>query len=50
MIPNTPRELLIAAIQTARPGAQWSLTGNDYSGLVWLDLEQSKPTEKELGL
>jgi hypothetical protein len=28
-------------------GAQWSLNGDDYSGLVWLD-DSVKPTEKEL--
>lgn len=28
-------------------GAQWSLTGVDYSGLEWLD-DSAKPTEKEL--
>jgi hypothetical protein len=36
------------AIQSLRPGAQWSLNGDDYSGLEWLDTEQTKPTEKEL--
>jgi hypothetical protein len=29
------------------PGAQWSLTGEDYSGLDWLDEDQSQPTEEE---
>jgi hypothetical protein len=28
-------------------GAQWSLDGNDYSGLTWLD-STTKPTQAEL--
>ena len=36
------------AIQSLRPGASWSLNGNDYSGLEWLDETQTKPTEEEL--
>jgi hypothetical protein len=30
-----------------RPGAQWTLTGDAYEGLEWLDEEQSQPTKKE---
>jgi hypothetical protein len=30
-----------------RPGAQWSLSGDDYSGLTWLD-DSPKPTQAEL--
>jgi hypothetical protein len=37
-----------AAVLTAiRPGAQWTLDGDDYSGLTWLD-ESPKPTKKTL--
>lgn len=36
------------AIQSLRPGAEWVLVGNDYSGLDWLNQVQSKPTEKEV--
>jgi hypothetical protein len=37
-----------AAVLTAiRPGAQWSLDGNDYAGLTWLD-DSPKPTKKTL--
>jgi predicted P-loop ATPase len=36
------------AIMSLRPGAQWSLDGDDYSGLDWRDEIQSKPTEQEL--
>jgi hypothetical protein len=37
-----------AAVLTAiRPGAQWTLDGDDYSGLTWLD-DSPKPTKKTL--
>ena len=36
------------ALQSLRPGAQWSLNGDTYSGLIWLDETQSKPTEEEV--
>lgn len=36
------------AIINLRPGASWTLDGDDYSGLEWLDEVQSKPTEAEL--
>ena len=37
-----------AAVLTAiRPGAQWTLFGNDYAGLTWLD-ESAKPSQAEL--
>lgn len=36
------------AIKSLRPNAQWSLVGNDYFGLDWLDQVQSKPTEQEV--
>jgi hypothetical protein len=37
-----------AAVLTAiRPGAQWSLDGDDYAGLTWLD-DSPKPTKKTL--
>ena len=38
----------IAAILTDKyPGAQWSLDGDDYEGLEWLD-DSPKPTKKAL--
>ena len=38
----------IPAILThTRPGAQWSLNGDQYTGLDWLD-DSPKPTEQEL--
>ena len=36
------------AIAALKPGAEWSLNGDDYSGLTWLDSEQTKPTETEV--
>ena len=36
------------ALQALRPGAEWSLHGYDYSGLNWLDSEQTQPTETEV--
>ena len=36
------------ALLSLRPGAAWALDGNSYEGLVWLDKEQSKPTEEEV--
>jgi tRNA A37 N6-isopentenylltransferase MiaA len=36
------------ALINLRPGAQWSLNGDTYSGLEWLDDSQTKPTEAEL--
>ena len=36
-----------AALQALKPGAEWVLRGNDYSGIEWLDSEQ-KPTKTEV--
>ena len=36
------------ALQLLKPGAEWILRGNDYSGLEWLDVSQTKPTETEV--
>ena len=33
------------ALQILRPGAEWSISGNLYSNLEWLDKTQTKPTE-----
>jgi hypothetical protein len=35
------------ALMSLTPGAQWTLNGDDYAGLEWLDTEQTKPTEEE---
>ena len=36
------------ALQKLKPGADWTLFGDDYSGLEWLDSKQTKPTETEV--
>jgi len=36
------------ALLVLTPGAEWSIDGNVYSGLNWLDTEQTKPTEEEV--
>ena len=36
------------ALQVLKPGAQWTLRGDEYSGLEWLDTGQTKPTETEI--
>ena len=37
-----------SALQAVKPGAQWTLRGNDYTGLEWLDSKQTQPTETEV--
>ena len=37
-----------AALEALKPAAQWTLRGEDYSGLEWLDSSQTKPTETEV--
>lgn len=39
---------IVATLTHFYPSSIWSLTGNTYSGLEWLDSTQSKPTEAEL--
>ena len=39
---------LASALQSLKPGAEWVLRGNEYSGLEWLDSGQTKPTETEV--
>ncbi len=36
------------AIISLRPGASWSISGEDYEGLKWIDEVQTKPTEEEI--
>ena len=37
-----------SALQALKPGAQWTLRGDEYSGLEWLDSKQTKPTETQV--
>ena len=36
------------ALQALRPNSEYSVTGNVYSGINWLDESQTKPTEVEV--
>jgi len=38
---------LAAALVSLRPGATWTLNGENYQGLEWLDTAQTKPTLEE---
>ena len=37
----------VAVLTRNYPGAEWSLNGDDYAGLVWLS-DSAKPTQAEL--
>ena len=37
----------VAVLTRTYPGAEWSLNGDDYAGLVWLS-DTSKPSKAEL--
>ena len=37
-----------AALQALKPGAQWVLRGDQWSGLEWMDKKQTVPSEKEV--
>ena len=36
------------ALLQLKPGAEWSVSGNTYEGINWLDKTQTKPTEDEV--
>jgi len=36
------------ALAALKPGAEWSCTGDTYTGITWLDSSQTKPTETEV--
>ena len=39
---------IASALQSLRPGATWSVVGDDYSGIAWLDTVQTLPTESQI--
>ena len=39
---------IAGALQALKPGAEWVLRGDQWSGLEWMDKKQSVPTEKEV--
>ena len=36
------------ALESLRPQANWCMRGSEYSGLIWQDESQTKPTEDEV--
>ena len=36
------------ALAALKPNAEWRMVGTEYSGLTWLDKNQTKPTEEEI--
>lgn len=36
------------ALLKLRPGAEWSLAGDSYQGLIWHDQNQTQPTQDEV--
>ena len=36
------------ALLQLKPGAEWSVSGNTYEGINWLDKTQTKPTKDEV--
>lgn len=38
---------LPSALASLRPNSQWSLSGDNYSGLNWLDINSTPPTQEE---
>ncbi len=41
---------LVQALYKLRPNSLWTINGEDYSGLIWKDENQTKPTEEEVTL
>jgi hypothetical protein len=44
------QDTLTKALKDIRPNAEWSLVGDSYEGLEWLDSIQLKPTLEEIEL
>jgi len=42
------RPPIVSALEALKPKAQWTLTGDSYTNLEWLDKSQTKPTEQEI--
>ena len=41
-------ERLATALHILKPGAEWTIRGEEYAGIEWLDESQPKPTESEI--
>jgi hypothetical protein len=44
------KQTCVNLIESLQPNSHWTWTGEDYSGLVWLDDPSTKPTANQLGL
>ena len=44
----TNADKIVKALKDLRPNSQWSLTGETYEGLEWLETETTKPTKAEI--
>jgi len=44
------RPPIVSALEALKPKAQWTLAGDSYANLEWLDKIQTKPTEEEVNL
>ena len=42
------KQKITQALATLRPKAEWTLIGDDYSEIEWLDTKQTKPTLAEV--
>lgn len=36
------------ALVSLRPGAQWSMSGDEYEGIQWMDENQTMPSKREV--
>lgn len=36
------------ALMSLRPGAQWSMSGDEYEGIQWMDESQTMPSKREV--
>ena len=45
---KTMNEKITQALSVIRPNAEWSLSGDDFANLEWLDDEQSAPSWQEV--
>ncbi len=36
------------ALSSLRPGAQWTVAGNNLAGIIWHDEDQDRPTDSEI--
>tara|TARA_Y100000361_G_C11066742_1_gene293419 strand:- start:23 stop:661 length:639 start_codon:yes stop_codon:yes gene_type:complete len=42
------RPPIVSALEALKPKAQWTLAGDSYANLQWLDSSQTKPTEQQV--